>query len=302
MAIAHRVEQGDTVVAMNLPARRRIQQITLVVLLCILTAAPELRASESIRIGTTPVFLDDQVSFINAWRDYLEQHTNRRVVFVRRGSYAEIHELLQRGEIDFAWTCGYPYVRLRQQLRLLAVPVYRGKPLYQSYLIVPSTDTATQSFRDLKGKVFAYSDPNSNSGWLVPQSEMRRQGLDPARLFRKSFFTLAHRKVVEAVGSGLADGGAVDGYVWETLAQQHPEVTTRTRIVWKSDEYGFPPFVARRSVSESDFQHLQYVLLNMNRDKLGRSLLAQLNLDGFIVGGKTLFASIEANMNFVAAR
>lgn len=288
---------------MTRPHRGLFFRIALPVLaLCVSIFTPAIGASEPIRIGTTPVFLDDQVSFVNAWRDYLEQHTNRRVVFVRRGSYAEIHELLQRGEIDFAWTCGYPYVRLRQQLRLLAVPLYRGKPLYQSYLIVPNTDTTTQSFRDLKGKVFAYSDPNSNSGWLVPQYEMRRHGLDTSKLFRKSFFTFAHRKVVEAVGAGLADGGAVDGYVWETLARQHPDVTARTRIIWKSDEYGFPPLVARRSVSDDDFQHLQYVLLRMHRDAAGRRLLAQLNLDGFTAGSDALFARIEANMNTVAAR
>lgn len=288
---------------MTPPRRGLLFRIALPILaLYVSIFAPAIGANEPLRIGTTPVFLDDQVSFINAWRDYLEQHTNRRVVFVRRGSYAEIHELLQRGEIDFAWTCGYPYVRLRQQLRLLAVPVYRGKPLYQSYLIVPSTDTTTRSFHDLKGKVFAYSDPNSNSGWLVPQYEMRRQGLDTSRLFRKSFFTFAHRKVVEAVGAGLADGGAVDGYVWETLARQHPDVTARTRIVWKSDEYGFPPLVARRSVSDDDFQHLQYVLLRMHRDPTGRNLLAQLNLDGFTAGSDALFTRIEANMNTVAAR
>lgn len=286
---------------MTQPQRRGVLRTALFVLLSISTFTPGIAgAREPIRIGTTAVFLDDQVTFLNTWRDYLEQHANRRVVFVRRGSYAEIHELLRRGEIDFVWTCGYPYVRLRQQLRLLAVPVYRGKPLYQSYLIVPRTDTTTRSFRDLKGKVFAYSDPNSNSGWLVPQSQMRRQGLDPDKLFRKSFFTWAHRKVVEAVGAGLADGGQVDGYVWETLARQYPDVTARTRIVWKSDEYGFPPLVARRSVSESDFQHLQDVLLRMNRDPVGRKLLAQLNLDGFTAGSDALFASIEANMNFVA--
>lgn len=285
-----------------LPPHRGLFRTAFVVLLCVSIFTPGLEASEPIRIGTTAVFLEDQVSFINAWRDYLEQHTNRRVVFVRRGSYAEIHELLRRGEIEFAWTCGYPYVRLRQQLRLLAVPVYRGEPLYQSYLIVPRTDTTTQSFRDLEGKVFAYSDPNSNSGWLVPQSEMRRHGLDPAGLFRKSFFTFAHRKVVEAVGAGLADGGAVDGYVWETLARQYPDVTARTRVVWKSDKYGFPPFVASRSVPEADFQRLQQVLLHMNRNPAGQNLLVQLNLDGFTAGSPALFAGIETNMNFVAAR
>lgn len=260
------------------------------------------QVSEPIRIGTTPVFLDDQVAFIGEWQAYLQQRLHRHVDFVRRGSYGEIVELLQRGQLDFAWICGYPYVRFKQQFRLLAVPMFRGQPLYQSYLIVPHTDSKTQTLLDLKGAVFAYSDPNSNSGWLVPQYELRRRGIDPVAFFGKSFFTWAHRKVVEAVGSGLAQGGAVDGYVWETLAVQRPELTARTRVVWKSPQYGFPPLVAHRSVPAATFARVQAALLGMNKDEAGRALLKRLNLDGFVAGDDRLFERIEANMNAIHAR
>lgn len=260
------------------------------------------RADTPVRIGTTPVFLDEHVRFVGAWQAYLEQRLDRRVVFVRRGSYGEILELLEREDLDFAWICGYPYARYKPRFRLLAVPLYEAKPLYQSYLIVPSSDAETQSLIDLRGKVFAYSDPNSNSGWLVPQQELRTQGIDPARFFRKTFFTYAHRKVVEAVAVGLADGGAVDGYVWETLARQYPDLIGRTRVVTKSVEYGFPPFVARPSIPERDFRRMQRVLLQMNEDSAGRDILAQLNLDGFIAGSDSLYAGIEASMRFVNAR
>lgn len=255
-----------------------------------------------VRIGSTAVYLDEHVMFVNAWQTYLEERLRRRVVFVRRGSYGEILELLERGGIDFAWICGYPYVRYKPRFRLLAVPLYQGKPLYQSYLIVPHTDVETRSLLDLRGKVFAYSDPNSNSGWLVPQQELRAQDIEPGSFFRKTFFTYAHRKVVEAVAAGLADGGAVDGYVWETLARQQPDLTRRTRVVRKSAEYGFPPFVARRSVPEEEFQRMQRVLLEMNEDSAGRDILEKLNLDGFATGSDALYAGIEASMRFVNAR
>lgn len=255
-----------------------------------------------LRIGTTAVFLDDQVDFLSAWQAYLERRLGRQVVFVRRGNYGEISDLLQRDQLEFAWTCGYPYVHYKSRLRLLAVPVFNGKPLYQSYLIVPRADTRTRDYGDLRDKVFAYSDPNSNSGWLVPQYEMYTRGIDATAYFRKFFFTWAHRKVVEAVAAGLADAGAVDGYVWETLALQHPELTSRTRVAYKSAWYGFPPFVARRSVSQTDFARMQQVLLNMDKDDQGRALLKRLNLDGFIAGSDAIFASIESNMRKVGAQ
>jgi phosphonate transport system substrate-binding protein len=255
-----------------------------------------------IRFGTTAVILNDQVSFLDEWARYLQRQIGRPVSFVHRSRYREITELLLRDELDFAWVCGYPYVSHQQAMRLLAVPLYQGRPLYRSYLIVSSSDLKTSSFADLKGKIFAYSDPNSNSGFLVPQYEILRAGLDPLTLFRKSFFTYAHGKVVTAVASGIAHGGAVDGYVWETLALRTPELTRRTRVAAKSDEYGFPPLVARSSIDESEFRSVQKVLTGMPDDPAGRSLLKQLNLDGFANPDERLFDGIGKILAYVSTR
>jgi phosphonate transport system substrate-binding protein len=249
----------------------------------------------------TPVFLDDQVAFLNVWRTYLEQRLGRQVGFVQRGSYREGVTLLKQGQLDFAWVCGYPYVRNRDQMKLLAVPVYRGKPLYQSYLIVPAHDTRTSSILDLRGKVFAFSDPDSNSGHLFTQYSLRRLNETPDAFFSKSFFTWAHRKVVEAVAVGLAQGGAVDGYVWDTLAISHPELTARTRIAERSPEFGFPPFVARASVAAEVFKAMQAVLVHMRDDSEGAALLKRLNLDGFEPGSPALFDGVAAMFRAVSA-
>ena len=64
---------------------------------------------------------------------------------------------------------GYPYVLNRDFLDLIAVPVYNGASLYQSYLVVNSSDKSTKTIKDLGQTVFAYSDPLSNSGFLVPR-------------------------------------------------------------------------------------------------------------------------------------
>jgi len=263
--------------------------------------AAQADAEPALRIGLTPVFLDDQVSFLNDWRGYLERRLNRQVRFVQRGSYRGIVELLKQGQLDFAWLCGYPFVRHRGQMKLLAVPLYHGKPLYRSYLIVPASDTRTRSVLDLRGKVFAYSDPDSNSGHLFTQFELLRLNEAPASFFGKTFYTWAHRKVVDAVSVGLAQGGAVDGYVWDTLALSHPELTGRTRVVERSPEFGFPPFVARASLAGADFAAMQAVLAHMRDDAQGRALLKRLNLEGFESGTPALFDSVDAMSRAVGA-
>jgi len=246
----------------------------------------------ALRIGLTPVFLDDQLSFLTRWRVWLERRLKRPVVFVQRGNYREVLDLIRGGKIDFAWICGYPYVRYRHELRLVAVPLWRGRPYYQSYLIVPADDRKTSSLAELRGKVFAYSDPDSNSGFLYPQYRLTIQGENPTSFFSRSFFTWAHRKVVEAVGVGLADGGAVDGYVWETLAEFHPALTNATRVIERSPDFAHTPFVARPDIAAAELEQFRATLFDMPADAEGAQLLRLLSLDGFVPGQPSLFDGI----------
>ncbi len=260
--------------------------------------APSARAltGQSIRVGMTPAFLNDQYALLAEWRVYLEEKLGTPIDFIRRDSYRETMDLFRLGQLDFAWICDYPFVYLKDLVRLLVVPLNQGRPYYRSYLIVGANDRLRNGMADLKGSVFAFADPYSNTGYLAPRFRIREMGGDPATFFRKTFFTWSHRKVVEAVVGGFADGGAVDSFVWESLAKLKPELTGATRIIERSAEYGFPPFVAHRSVPAAEFARMQNVLLEMQKDPAGKNLLGRLNLDGFVVGDRHMYDEVERMM------
>ena len=249
-----------------------------------------------LRVGMTPAFLHDQHSLLDEWREFMAASLQRPVEFVQRDSYRETMDLLRLEKLDFAWICDYPYLHLKQEVRLLAVPLYKGRPYYRSYLIVRKDNSQFQSMADLAGSVFAYADPYSNTGYLAPRYHIRGLGHDPATFFRKTFFTWSHRRVVEAVASGLAQGGAVDSYIRDTLVHVDREMALRTRVIWRSPEYGFPPFVSHRSVSSADFQLMQKHLLDMSATEKGRGLLKHLNLDGFTIGNPSLYDGVARMM------
>lgn len=250
----------------------------------------------AIRFAMTPAFLHDQHALLAEWRVYLETRLKRPVEFVQRDKYRDTMDLLQQQKVEFAWICDYPYVMLRKEVRLLAVAVNEGKPTYRSYLIVPASDTQTRSVGDLKGGVFAFADPYSNTGYLVPRFEVKRGGADPSTFFKRTFFTWSHRKVIDAVAAGLVQGGAVDSYVWDVLNQVRPDITARTRIAWRSEEYGFPPIVAHSGVPEADVVAMQNVLMNMHNEPEGRALLVRLKLDRFTSGSPTLYKAVAEMM------
>lgn len=249
-----------------------------------------------IRFAMTPAFLHDQHALLAEWRVYLEARLKRPVEFVQRDRYRDTMDLLQQQKVEFAWICDYPYVMLKNEVRLLSVAVNNGKPTYRSYLIVPTRDTQTRSVLDLKGRVFAYADPYSNTGYLVPRFEIKRSGADPATFFKRTFFTWSHRKVIDAVAAGLVQGAAVDSYVWDSLSRVRPDITARTRIAWKSEEYGFPPMVAHRNVPAADFKLMQDILLSMADEPQGRAMLERLNLNGFITGTPMLYDRVAEMM------
>ena len=268
--------------------RRRLLKGT-----AVLAAAPGLALTqERLRIGLTAVILADQAAFLARWADYLSQRLHTRVAFVSRDQYQAVHDLLFSGQIDAAWTCGYPFVRFQSQLQLVAVPLYQGQPTYQSYLIRPLGDRSVTGWSALAGKVFAFSDPLSNSGWLVAQGEFARADIGQ-RDIKRAFFAHGHRNVADAVASRLADAGSIDGYVWETMKLQGMAGASQTEVIWKSRLHGFPPLVATTGAEPVRIEALRRSLLDMQKDDAGRSLLKSLNLDGFVAGQVGLFDSIR---------
>ncbi|MEL6374353.1 MAG: PhnD/SsuA/transferrin family substrate-binding protein [Pseudomonadota bacterium] len=250
------------------------------------------QASSAIRFGLTPVFLDNDLSLLKQLQDFLGRQTGRDIQLVQRKTYEEITSLLISGQLTAAWICGYPYTSYAKQLSIVAVPVWRGKPLYQSYLIVAADRKAAQ-LTDLRHDLHAFSDPNSNSGYLVTLAALAKLRQRPEEFFRKAFFTYSHRNVVRAVASGLAESGSVDGYVWEVIAELEPELARRTKIIARSEWLGFPPVAClKRSRSSQDARAVERALLNMQSDPDGAEVLRLLRLDGFVTAPPTIYDGI----------
>ena len=257
--------------------------------------------SGAIRFGLTPVFLTNDLELLGRLQSYLQRATGYPVSLITRRTYQEITALLTSGQLDAAWICGFPFVARRSELQLVAVPLWHQKPLYQSYLIVDRDRTA-DSLWDLRGDIHAFSDPDSNSGFLVTRAALAEKALRPETFFAKTFFTYGHRDVIRAVGSGLAGSGSVDGYVYDVVAELEPNLTAGTRILKASEWLGFPPIAAPRTpIDDVRLNTLTTALLKMSKDVEGRAVLQMLRLDGFAVEDPKLFDSISTKAALVAA-
>lgn len=258
-----------------------------------------LAAEGILKFGLTPVFLSNDIELLTKLKDYLTRQTGREVQLVQRRTYEEITSLLLSGQLTAAWICGYPLVQYADQLSLVSVPLWHGQPLYSSYLIVRQGRSAGD-IADLKGDLHAFSDPNSNSGYLVTAALLAERNLRPEQFFRQTIFTYGHRNVVRAVASGLAQSGSVDGYVWEVMASIEPGLTSRTVVMRKSELLGFPPIACLSNrVSDEGVLLMKQALLAMKSDPAGQEVLKLLRLDGFAEEPIELFAQIAAKMRLI---
>jgi phosphonate transport system substrate-binding protein len=263
-------------------------------------AALPARAAGAFRLGLTPVFLDNDAAVVETLRAALAERMGGPVVFEQRRSYQEVTGLLLEGSVDAAWLCGFPFLMHEAALTLLAAPLWRGAPLYRSYLIAGADDPA-QDLSDLAGGSHAFSDPDSNSGWLVTASDLARRGQRPEAFFARTLFAWGHRNVVRAVASGLTRSGSVDGYVWEALTDVEPVLTARTRVVAQSEPMGFPPFVARADrAPDPDLATFREALLGLSGSEAGRAALALLKLDGMVPADRAQYDGIAGRLRDVA--
>lgn len=258
------------------------------------TLDPTLDASpEPFLFGITPVFMVDQTRFLAGFGPYLEGRLGQPVRFVRRKSYTEITDMLLGGDLDAAWICSFSYVFNRASLALLGIPIFKGEPFYQSYLIVPASDGDTKGYQDLNGEVFAYVEPRSNTGYLYPRFAINQLGKDANAWFRETFFTWSHQDSVLAVADQVADAAAVDSYIWEVLHLGDPGLTDRTRVVSGSPKFGFPPVVGGTFLKDDVRARLAEALLGMDRDPEGRRLLDLLHLDRFMAPREDIYDGIS---------
>ncbi|MDH4011921.1 MAG: phosphate/phosphite/phosphonate ABC transporter substrate-binding protein, partial [Desulfobacterales bacterium] len=215
--------------------------------------------------------------------DYISRSIGKESELIQRKTYAEINELFGKGEIDLVFICSGPYATGREKygFELLATPQVLGSHFYNSYLIV-NKNSSIYSLGDLRGRVFAFTDPQSNTGKLVPTYWLMQMGERPETFFRKTIYTYSHDNAIVAVAKGLVDGAAIDGLIWEYYHHKFPAFTSSTRIIKKSEPHGIPPLVAARHLSPQDKENIRKLLFSMHQDPEGKKVLESLMIDRFV--------------------
>lgn len=225
---------------------------------------------------------------------YMGQKLDRQVTLNLKPTYAEINSLVKGGYVDVAFVCSLAYINGNQDfgLELLVVPQMHGETVYYSYLIVTEESNAA-SLEDLRGTSFAFTDPMSNSGHLVPVYHLSLLGETPVSLFSRHIYTYSHDNSIVAVADKLVGGAAVDSLVYDQLVSDKPELASKTKIIVRWGPYGIPPVVIDPNLDEQLKQSLRDFFLDLHRSDEGKAILTNLAIDKFVTVPDNTYDSIR---------
>jgi len=134
---------------------------------------------------------------------------------------------------------------------------------YRSCLIVHA-ESDLFSPEDLAGKTFAFNDPNSASGYLVPMTFfLMEMGIEPKEYFSKLTFSGSHEASILAVANKKVEGASTNLPDVQQMVREGKVPRHAVRIIWVSKLIPNDPIVVRKDLPESLKAAIQHSLTNM---------------------------------------
>jgi phosphonate transport system substrate-binding protein len=197
----------------------------------------------------------------------------------------EMAELLRAGRVDlFSET---PFIALELMEAELAEPMLRewkkGVPEYHTVIFVHK-DRDIESLSDLRGQKFAFEDPGSTSGYLLPRAALIEAGLSLEKLDNPRdeltsdtatgySFAKGEINIVAWVNRGLADAGSVSNLDWANPKKCPPQMKRDLKIIHETPPVVRSLMMVRRSVDPALKQRLASILMGMHETEDGAAAL-----------------------------
>jgi len=208
---------------------------------------------------------------------------------------AEIGHLGPKSYVEAA-TNNYANVEPVAQLQLA-----NGSLGYRSCLIVHA-DSDIFSPEDLAGKTFAFNDPNSTSGYLVPSAFfMMEMNIDPQKHFSKVIFSGSHEASILAVANRKVEVASTNLPDLQQLTREGKVPRGGLRVIWVSKLIPNDPIVVRKDLPPSLKAAVQESLLSMRARNPETFKEVGAWLGGFVAADDTKYQVIR-DLNETAKR
>ena len=214
---------------------------------------------------------------------YLEAHTPYKFKISIPPSYIAVVEAFGTNRADIASINMYGYILAREKYGVEArlITIRFGERTYKAQFLA-RTDSKINSLTDFNGKKFAFVDPSSVSGYLLPLKFLKDHGVKP----KETVFAMRHDNVVSMIYQRQVDGGVTfhspraEGKMQDArrlVLSQYPDVERKIKIVELSSEVPNDPIVFRRDLPEDMKRTLVDALIKFASSADGQRVLKELS-------------------------
>ncbi|MEM8630404.1 MAG: phosphonate ABC transporter substrate-binding protein [Pseudomonadota bacterium] len=200
----------------------------------------------------------DRIARYTPFEEYLEEELGVEVEIFTAGNYDGVIQAIAADQIEFAFFGSSSYAAAYTATDGKVEPLLSrlqndGSTGYYS-IIVTRCDSGLNDLASLEGKVLAFADPDSTSGYAVPYFNLAKE-VDPTTYFSAIPFSGSHESGVAGVVQGTFDAAATwmtnetNGVIARMVAKNMIDEGEACPI-WQSPEITSGPFTARGNLPQ----------------------------------------------------
>jgi phosphonate transport system substrate-binding protein len=227
----------------------------------------------------------------------LNENLNQQVEIEVYPDYNGVVEAMNYGKIDMAYLGPLTYVIAHEKsgAKAIMTQLIDGEPFYHAYIIThkdhPSS-SLEEMLKDSKNIDFAFGDPNSTSGSLIPSIELHNRDVyksEQDHKFKSVRYTGSHDATALAVQNKQVDAGAIDSAIYHQLMESGKIDGKQLKVIWKSEKLFQYPWAVHQDTDEKTIQKLQETFLEIE----DQDILDAFGATGFTKATNEDYASIR---------
>lgn len=190
----------------------------------------------------------------------------------------------KRADLAFMNTFGYLLAHEKNGAQVRLIGIYKGTDVYYGQIIAHVD--GPKKLEDLQGKKFAFVDPASTSGYLLPLKLMNEKKIQPKEVVfagrHDSVAQMVYQKRVDAGATyhALPDGGEPQD-ARKLLKTQYPDIFKKVQILAKTGPIPNDPVVFRKDFPEDVREQIVVALKKYMQTPEGQEVLEGLyHMDG----------------------
>ena len=277
-------------------------------------AAADWRSNiKELRFGVIPVETQTQTSQgFDEFAKYAAQKFGVPIKLYTATEYIGINNAIVAKQIEFAWTSPSAYSGSWlecQCVEPIAAALDKDGNLGYNAVLIVKSESPYKRFEDLKGRIVARTEPNSQSGYLVPTVEFSKMGMPVDRFF-KSPISGGHTQSVLGVLKGNFDAA----FTWTTRGDGYGQLRTmmdkgmlkreQIRVIWESALVPAPPVIVHKELPADLKAEMSRFFLELHKERMDiAEAVAHGKTAGFVkVGHKDYLSTVESRKMLAVLR